>query len=283
MKDLFQVACGSVIGRDHLKDFGWRNNQDSSSVAITNNCIIALVTDGCSASDQSTISSNEVGAKIGARVTSKILLQYAEQFNSIPLEEVEFSPMWERIRLEILGQIISLARNMGGSFTQTIRDYFLFTIVGTLMTKNYTVIFSIGDGVIVFNGEIILIGPYEKPPYISYSVLNTSIDPELSRFKIHHVVPNKEVETILIGTDGVKDLIKAEGKNLPGKPKKVGSISEFWMDDTCFANSDQIRRKLALVNVSPVTLGPDSELIRHQGLLPDDTTFCVIRKIKPTE
>jgi hypothetical protein len=88
---------------------------------------------------------------------------------------------------------------------------------------------------------------------------------DCTEFQINQQIATEKVQSILIGTDGVIDLIKAENRNLPRKLEKVGSLSQFWQSDRYFDNPDLVRRKLFLIN--------------HQadGLLPDDTTLITLR------
>lgn len=283
MKKTFEIASGSVIGRDHVKDLGWRNNQDAVVTMVSNEAIIAVVADGCSAAEQSTISHNEIGAHIGVRIIAEAIHSRLLDFtaHSSPGDIAE--PVWDSIRFDILCAIQGLARSMGGSFSKNIRDYFLFTVLGTLITPIKTYVFSIGDGVEIINGEHYPIGPFpdNQPPYLAYSLVSSSIDPDLCGFSIRRAWQTSDVETMLLGTDGVGDLIKAYEQNLPGKEKLfVGPISQFWENDNYFHNPDQVRRKLALINCAVTRVSPEGEIVRFPGLLQDDTTLAVIRRRK---
>jgi hypothetical protein len=282
----FEVASGSVTGRDHLRDLGWKNNQDAVATVFRNDCIIVVVADGCSAAEQSKASHNEVGAHLGCRIIAEAIASRSSYLSALHGQDFGI-PIWEGVRLEVLASIQSLAKAMGGSFSQTIRDYFLFTVLGTIITPQKTFMFSIGDGVEILNGEHFPIGPFpgNMPPYLAYSLVQSSIDPAQCGFQIRRAWPTEEIQTIFIGTDGVHDLIKAEGKLLPGKnhPGKemyVGPISQFWTDDAFFKNPDQVRRRLALVNNACHRQEKSGELVKFPGLLPDDTTLAVIRRKK---
>jgi hypothetical protein len=288
MLEEFQVAAGSVVGRDHLKDLGWRNNQDAYFTHASDTCILAIVADGSSAAERSIVSHNEVGAKLGVRILGQCILEKMDGYLD-PGQPGVFP--WESVREEILTTIENLTHAMGGgSFSATIREHFLFTLVGALVTQYDTFVFSIGDGVVIVNGNVTRIGPFpdNQPPYLCYSLVKSSIDPRLCTFAIHHEAPTETISSILVGTDGVVELMEAVDKPLPGKiisaPEKpgsrVGPISQFWTDDRYFTNPDQVRRKLALVNNASVRL-EQTELIRFHGLLEDDTTIAVIRR-KPS-
>ncbi|MEM9543880.1 MAG: hypothetical protein AAGA60_30905, partial [Cyanobacteria bacterium P01_E01_bin.42] len=100
--------------------------------------------------------------------------------------------------------------------------------------------------------------------------------PQELQFQIHQSCEIEKLESLLIGTDGVEDLMNAADRNLPGKSEKVGSISQFWQEDRYFKNPDILRRKLSLINREFYCSGQPKEV----GLLQDDTTLIAIRKVK---
>ncbi len=265
MKELFEVAGGSVIGRDHLRS--GRNNQDAYFGICSETCAIAVVCDGCGSCAHS-----EVGAKIGARLVVEAIASRAEK-------TAIGDSFWQQVQQDLLEKLQTIAETMGGNFSQTLYDYFLFTIVGALVTPAGASLFSIGDGVIVVNGTVTQLGPFplNAPPYLAYAFSDYPV--ARWQFQIHQNLPIDEVSSILIGTDGVKDFIGSAERNLPGKEEKVGSISQFWEEDRYFKNSDLVRRQLAQMN-REVTK-PDwqgQQFVRTVGLLPDDTTLMVLRK-----
>ncbi len=271
MKDVFQMAAGSVIGRSHL--VSGKNNQDAYYVVVTENIIITIVCDGCSSGSHS-----EVGAKIGARLIVEAMIRHLQG-------ELLPDNFWEKVKQDVLEELENLARSMGGIITQTVSDYFLFTVVGVLLTPTIATLFSWGDGVIIVNGEILTneIFPGNAPPYLGYGILaknNISyITENCHNFKINQQLPINEVESILIATDGAIDLMKIGDRQLPGKSEIIGSISQFWQEEKYFKNPDNLRRKLALINREITKLDKQSnQIIKEPGLLPDDTTLIVIKK-----
>ena len=285
MQDQFDVAAGSVIGRDHVGRgnlLTGRNNQDAYYFG-GKDVLVGLVCDGCSQGFHS-----EVGANIGAYLIGCIL----ESTIATSLLQVQIAHSkkdaidgyFTLIRSQVLDQIDAVAKSMFSlqgpkTFSEVVGDYFLFTTVGFLATPDVTIIFSIGDGVYCLNGEISRIGPYpnNQPPYLAYGLLSTRMDPQLLQFACQAVIPTSEVQSILIGTDGVDDLIEAEHKKIPGKSEPVGPISQFWLEGRFF-RPDQIRRRLALINSEVTCVGEQGALIRQPGLLRDDTTLVVARR-----
>ena len=281
MKEVFEVASGSITGRDHR--LAGRNNQDACYWLSTERATVAVVCDGCSSGKHS-----EVGAKIGARLIVEAILRHFKKLpqDSIPLLENGSCLFWERVRQDVSAQIRILAIAMGNSFSQTVNDYFLFTVLGALVTPTLTFIFSIGDGLYWINEEMNSIGPFEsnEPPYLAYDLIETTFNqskPELLKFQIHEHLLTSEIKSLVIGTDGIFDLNSAAERKMPGKEEKVCPINQFWQEDGYFENSDKIRRKLTLVNRDVKSVDWDEKsVLPENGLLRDDTTLVVIRRRK---
>lgn len=272
MRYQFEIAGGSIVGNDHLQ--ANRNNQDAFHWFQREGCLAAVVCDGCGSGHHS-----EVGAKIGAKLIIESIHQQL-QYTDTLTEETACS-LLEHTRTYTLQRLLTIANAMSGDrekeLINVILNYFLFTVVGVMGVNDWLISFSLGDGVFVIDGEVHQLGPFPKnePPYLTYGLIPSLDDPE---FQIHQA-GLENVQSILIGTDGVDDLIKIADKHLPGKTETVGELSQFWQDDRYFQNADMVRRKLALIN--RIHTRPDWEnhrLIKTQGLLPDDTTLIVMRK-----
>lgn len=276
MNNVWEIAGGSIIGRDHVRS--QKNNQDSFFWTEKNGLLVAAVSDGCSAGSKS-----EVGANLGCRLLVKnleaeLISVRAENFNRLVLEVA-----LERARQDTLAEMRILAKSLGGSFSSVVEEYFLFTLLGGIFTEKYSALFAVGDGLFFLNGEKIELGPFpgNKPPYLSYALVDNSLGtlPELFRFRIFRFVETKDVENCLIATDGAKDLLAVTDRQIPGKEEVVGEISRFWQDDKYFTNPDQLRRRLTLLNRDSKLYDPRTATLKvENGLLPDDTTFIVIRR-----
>jgi len=265
---LFDIAAGSVTGRDHL--WAGRNNQDAYSWACLDQALLAVVCDGCGSGKHS-----EVGAQIGAR----LLVAAMTRALSHPTPA-----FWCRVRHAVLAQLRRLAEQMGGSLAHTVQDYLLFTVVGALVTPWRTFLFSLGDGVMMANGELIPLGPFpdNAPPYLAYALLdakNCRAPATPCEFQMQRILPTTAVQSIVLGTDGLEAFLHSATRPIPGKQVTVGPLSQFWQEERYFTNPDTVWRTLALVNREMVQPNWEAQrLDRHPGLLPDDTTLIVIRR-----
>ncbi len=272
MKSLFELAVGSIQGREHLRLA--KNNQDAYHILTNEQYTIAVICDGCSSGQHS-----EVGAQIGVRVIVEMLAR-ALSNQLIPENQSIPRNLLEQVHQDLLSQIGSLTKAMGGNWLQTLKDYFLFTIVGVVITATDLLVFSLGDGVIIINGQELDIGSWTNnaPPYLAYG-LSSEASSQDYLFQVHSLPPLEEVKSILIGTDGVRELIKVAQQQLPGKQELVGSIDQFWQQDRYFTNLDQVRRRLSLINREVTKFDSQRQQLHKQvGLLPDDTTLVVLRR-----
>jgi hypothetical protein len=273
MKD-FELAYGTTTGNDHR--WSGRNNQDAFCFCENDKNITAIVCDGCSEGKH-----NEVGAKIGAALLAhhinRILTGVQPEFFLWGIENSR------RNTIDLLRDLTNVMCR-SNDHLQFITDHFLFTAVGIHMNEEATMAFSIGDGVYYINDQKFQLGPFpsNEPPYLAYGgLVNSSLSdsPNACIFQPSKIYQTKDINHILLGTDGVLNLIDAQNKNIPGKSEAVGDINQFWTDDKYFQNSDMLRRKLALVNKETIKPIWDQQLLsKEKGLLPDDTTLVVIRR-----
>ena len=296
MLNTFQIAAGSVIGKDHVssgKCLIGRNNQDAFAIRRTPEFIAAFVNDGCGSGKHS-----EVGAWIAANALADgIAMRYFRRRGLSDdrdnwIREPAMAMIWalEDIRKDVLAQIRVLANSFGGSFSQTINDYFLFTTVGILITPEITQIVAIGDGMyaledidtfLINDPTLNNLGPFpgNMPPYMAYDLVDTSIDPELIKFNVVASAPTSDVGGALIGSDGVEDLDRIANQKIPGSKEDVGSMYQFWGDDSYFDNPDALGRKLRRCNAEVKRLNRETgRIVTHNRLLLDDTTLISIRR-----
>ncbi len=268
MSGVFEVAAGSVAGRDHTA-LG-RNNQDAYLVEEIPEAVLAVVTDGCGSGRFS-----EVGARLGARLTIQALRRRLPE-----LETAGPEAALEAVRRDVVEDLGRLMSALGG-VDEVLASHFLFTIVGAAITRELTVVFMLGDGVVGLNGRLeVVTCPANAPPYLAYALAPPP--GEEPRFRIAHALPTSEVTSVLVGTDGVADLLAASDRPIPGQAAAAGPLSQYWEEGRYFGNPALLARRLALLNRSAQRVDwSNRRVFRTQGLLPDDTTLVVIRR-RPT-
>lgn len=285
MNDVFEIAGGSVVGTRHIK--AGKNNQDAFYWMQTKDFTIAVVTDGCGSGKFS-----EVGSRIGARLFVNnfidIINQWSQMSSRLGVINISFSNIYfalELARRLLLRDLRKLIKRTESS-SEIIGENFLFTLVGAVVTQEHSLLFYIGDGALCENGAVTELGPYPKnqPPYLAYDLFDetiTGFSPKELMFGISCEKQTCDVQSILIGTDGVMDLIRSENEKIPGKEEAVGQLSQFWENDLYFKNPDALRRRLAILNRESVKVDWEKrEVKKESGLLPDDTTLVVIRRKK---
>jgi hypothetical protein len=171
---------------------------------------------------------------------------------------------------------------MGSDPVDAIRDYFLFTVVGCAIGPEHVAFFSLGDGVIIVNGQAQVLGPYldNAPPYMTYALLDECNGDRDLRFNLHQHLPTSHLHSFLIGTDGVLDLMREEAHCLPGTDEAVGEITTFWSSGQNYVNSTVLGNRLRLINTNRTRI--DWQARRKStdwGRLPDDTTLIVGRQV----
>jgi hypothetical protein len=280
--DRYDVAGGSVAGTSHTKPLmpGTTNNQDALWIRRSDNLLVGVVCDGCGSGKRS-----EFGAMLGVRlITNEILSQFVYDPQIFPewdlLTECVTNSLEEQLALLIgesdpllpLDHVDSWRRDQG------IIDSLLFTVMGFVMTPEKTWIFGLGDGVWAINGEVNVIPPFpgNAPPYLGYRLIKENKD--AYRLRPLAEIPTAEVESLLVGSDGVGDLADLTATTLPGELETVGPLDQFW-SPAAVSNQAWIQRRLNLINRYRVSVDWDARKIRHEvGHLPDDTTLIALRR-----
>jgi hypothetical protein len=271
MTSAFETAAGTATGADHV--WSGRSNQDARLVSRACRHTLVAVADGCSDGTHS-----EVGAWMGVHLAVDTIAAhlFSADFHEDPLSEAA----WEDIRQGVLRGLEQGVRLMGGAGyldserRRLLNDFFLFTLVVGVIGPDHTQFVAIGDGYLAVNGGEVDLGTFEKnmPPYVAYGLTRTSLAPEALRWRTLAEMPTAELQSFVVGTDGVLDLAAAAEKSMPGRPDLVGPMSQFWTCDRYFTNTDMIRRKLVQCNGG---VGPRAS---QAGLLRDDTTLVVGRR-----
>ena len=225
----WKITGGSIPGSDHVgvTSTVYKNNQDAFFTHIDEEMAIGIVADGCSSGVHS-----EVGSKMGVSLLGELIKNSFERSFAIGNTSID----WTRLQVTFLSQLSVIANSMGNSLSKVVEEYFLFTIVGFVITQYGVVIFNCGDGVYSVDGKINSFGPFpnNEPPYFSYGILGKKV----CNFNIlPYPIGYGDLTSIVIGSDGV-ELIS----ELPEKLEKWFSMEKM------FSNSDLLRRQLSIMN-----------------------------------
>ena len=321
----FELAAGSVPGRRHTgcgNLLGGKNNQDAIGFYTNDDCIIATVHDGCGSTPYA-----EFGARLSANIVPLAIL---EAMRAHGIKNIGQQQFWCDVRRTALKRMMLVAelccpdnvieRNAEpcrdsarkgdpqdaqvlpnheaqasclpakGEFART---HLLSTILGVVISQEASVVFGIGDGVFAINGKITSIGPFQDnaPDYLCRSLISPVEAPE---FVLHAKIRTDKLQSIILGTDGVQDLIAAEEKRIPGKLRTVGSIRDLMQQDFLYSSLtsdgayshgrqlDSLTGWLRQVNSEVTKISHDDEnnavIKREEGLLPDDTSLLILRR-----
>ena len=269
MAEGIQIQGGSVVGHAHVAS--GKSNQDAFAWArsLEDGHLVAVVADGCGSAPHS-----GVGAQLGARLLVQLVLDALREGLA---EEVALMVAHERLVVELrhLAEAMSGAPQGTTEFARVVLEHFLFTVVGVVVDGRAGLVtpFSLGDGLLVLNGEPHVLGPFanNEPPYLGYQLVDGNRRP----FRRHASLRIEALRSMLLGTDGAVDLMNAEhvtadrSSSPVGRLGCVGPLRQFWEEERYFKNPDMVRRRLAVV----------SKLKGPRGsLLADDTTLVVLRR-----
>lgn len=270
----FQIAGGSVPGTQHTKPGQplWKNNQDAFTFRVTDRAVIAVVADGCGSHPHT-----EVGSALGVHIVRQAIEEYLDSGRPVTPETAH--RMLSFVERRLVRQLRTITWMLGGrmAFIPHLYEHFLFTVLAAVITDETAFVFSYGDGVFAINGEVTVIEEYEgnMPPYPAYRLAPGALPDSALGFRLKACLPSEDVDSLLIGTDGLQHFINAEDHAIPIVGGVVGPLGQFWSDQRFVDNPDMVRRRLAIVNNERVVEGR----MKHGPLL-DDTTLVVLQSLR---
>jgi hypothetical protein len=282
-------SVGSVIGAMHLGPGGLpkTNNQDAYRMLVDKEQAIIVLCDGCSGA-----SNSEVGAKLLAGFVQEAFRVHATSEKSA--EEIVAAV--ERTAIQRLRTVASLLAPSGSDargsrednesfFRQIVSSYFLATSIGAYCTPNGGFIWGRGDGVYGYYEEgtthiEVVRSKNNFPPYMGYELLKEwPKDVAYKRMSVYKEF-KRLPECIMVGTDGVEDLISCAGRKFPGSDEKIPAITDLLVDKK-YIKSPSIIGDL-LVRIQGVGQ-PEGAIAGRptratERLLRDDTTLVLLGK-----
>lgn len=238
---LFAVAAGSVVGRAHR--LVERDGQDGYACVATERVAAAIVTDGCSSGRTS-----EIGARVGAAWLAAIVERRFEVNDIDP--EVAANDTCDEL-VERLGLLARSMHPHGDVEAAIVGEALLFGFLAAVVTKEHAIVFGIGDGTVLVNGEVDAIdpGPANAPPYAAYALLGKRLAP-----RIHFLGRAADVRVLAVATDGL-------------------------VPTACLRDLADTKK----VHVNPSLLRKRLLVLAGEHRFADDATVAVVRRIQASE
>lgn len=272
-KQMYVIAGGSVPGSDHIRV--GKNNHDAYFLCSGEDYAVGVVTDGCGSGKHS-----EVGAKIAAKILGAELTAVAELCNKTTCDDAVLERYLSRATQKVLSQLSVLVQSFRGSYSESVKEYLLFTVLAVVMTRDSCFVVGLGDGVYAINGEVKEIGPFPNnaPPYLAYGLTGSDSVSGPFTLQLFESKPANEVQSVMIATDGMIDFLAISNQRISARNlNQIGDLSQFWREDSFFSNPDKVRRRLAMINVMAIDEQPGFNPRLVYGRLHDDTTLVVVR------
>lgn len=233
------INYGTTTGYSHRRlDY---NNQDAVFVIENENYSIGIIADGCGSGTNS-----EVGAQLGVRFIGKMISECIDN-------RKDWKPV---IKHKIHQYSQTFADVHSVNRTDFFRNYLLYTVIGFVKAGDMITIFHCGDGVVAIGEDVNLIDQKNRPKYVNNELVG---EPE-GEFEFQEFTYSGQ--HILIGSDGVEDLIRAIEKD---------EISEF-RDVNDFINSEMLFE-------NPIELPRFLQRYSKKGVLKDDSSIIVLREL----
>jgi hypothetical protein len=242
--ETFKTADATIIGHSHKKLY--KNNQDAYVVYQDEDIIVGVVCDGCGSS---------LYSEVGSRLCSRFIADYVKAH----FKDSAFDP--DELLHALLGFIKSVSAQMPGKedFKDFIYNYFLFTVIGFVIKKEQTHIFTAGDGFVMINDDRNSIEQDNRPDYIACNILEES---DIS-FDVTEI-PTDSLVRLMIGSDGILEALSSAGRKLHDGGR-ILSADEMAAETSFFGNPVALPKYLCLLESTG-------------GVLYDDTTLVVVRR-----
>lgn len=254
----FTVVSGSVTGREHRRCC--RNNQDAAHWHTEPTVLVAAVADGCSSGQH-----NEVGALLTVRWLTNSLPHLGE-----PSVECDLQSFVGTVNTGLQTYLRLVGRSLQvdpAEWARCVHNCFLATYLCAVIRPEVFFVFGVGDGVISVNGEVTVLdsGQDNTPDYVGYGLVE-SRGSELAP-TIHVSGSTRELDTLLIGTDGLEDML-SQSKVLLKDGLPLGDLTQFERDERYLRNASLLQKRLNVIGALNNRLSDDTSLVliaRREG------------------
>lgn len=255
---MYAVAAGSVVGCEHRRCY--RNNQDAVHWHSEPRVLVTAVADGCSSGRH-----NELGALLTVRwLTGSLPHGWEPSVRSDLSSFVHTVNKGLQTYLRLVGQFLEADPSL---WTLCVHDCFLATYLCAVVHSDGFFVFGVGDGVISVNGEVVVLdsGQNNAPDYVGYSLVDSGA--RALKPMIHASGETRELDTLLIGTDGLEDVLNQSSVLLKdGRP--LGDLTQFERDARYLTNPSLLQKRLNVIGPLNNRLSDDASLVllaRREG------------------
>lgn len=271
----FAVGGATQQGTAHKLDN--QNNQDATSIFISNDFIIGIISDGCASTHdelRNSISNNEVGAKL----LCHILIRHARKImftDGIEDPQHLLQELSERTSKELISIVNILCEKNELSKEIFIWDFLMTTIIGFIVTRHQYLIFYYGDGIIGINGKISILE--ENGSYFAETIIGKRCPNRYSGVSKNNGLKSfasglsSDLQSIFLATDGFYEIAKNHNDNLvqfiQQASLKVNNGFNFVLPEF----RKQILRNEGIIKDKSTTTWPK-----------DDASFLLLRSIEQT-
>lgn len=197
----FTMKSGIVTGRGHIV-YGI-NCQDSLQTTMFEHdgqkFYAGIVTDGCGEGTRS---------ETGAHLATSFLIKRIEE---LVKEGVTIKKIPQRLFDDLIEFLRSIVNNfLTGPTPQVtavrfIKEHLLFTVLGFVIGPKETIIFAVGDGVVVMNDMVDLRDQKNMPTYPAYHLVDEKFlkqqrTPLPKKFDVYEI-KTKKLARLAVGTD----------------------------------------------------------------------------------
>lgn len=232
--------------------------------------IIGVVCDGCGSSPYSEIGAHIIAKSILNNLIGRPIIRDTEESTIFYIQHVLRKLVEYDIRMVI--DVLDKYKKSETTSPQTIYDYFLSTAVCFIVENDNTIIFSSGDGVYSVNGETTIIDQDNCPSYLAYGLIASSLkqEPEKLDFTLNETLKTSDIQSLIIGTDGVGDIIKYKEESYIslGNTCYVDGLEQFTTKEIYRKKNSAIQKRLTVLS--------------DKGFLKDDTSMIVLIKNEET-
>ena len=228
MDTKYEIACGSVIGREHRRTD--RPCQDAFAVRRGERAVVAVVCDGCGSGAHS-----ELGARLGANLVASAMVERLERGEGV----AEWAT-WRGACDEVVARLGELVPVLGEDAGAAIARHLLFTVLAVAVTDDGAAVLAIGDGIVVVDGAARVIEAEDNAPaYLGYELVGAPVALDVRGL----AAPR----SIVLASDGAAPL--------------VGALCGLAAEDRMFRNPDGLRRMLAIAGREPGLLVDDATVV----------------------